>query len=119
MAGIWIRSQDRTRLEYCDSVYIDQNMNSQEFYRGNTFCFRIDTDNITWSIMAHDAATLGVYSSKEKAMKVMDDIQEVIMGCKLFLNTGNSNCNKITYINNNDTKVFQMPEDEDVIIEEK
>lgn len=106
MAGIWIRSQNKRYLEYCDAFCIVTPIDE--------FITPVEEQN-KYLIKTY-STTLGIYSSKEKAMKVMDDIQEVIMGCKLFLNTGNSNCNKITYINNNDMKVFQMPEDWDVIV---
>lgn len=109
MAGIWIRSQDKRCLEYCDAFRVVTPIDE--------FITPVEEQN-KYIIKAY-STTLGIYSSKEKAMKVMNDIQEVISSYKIWLDTANSICTKITYIDNKDTKVFQMPEDEDVIIEEK
>lgn len=80
MGGIWIRTQDRKFLIYCSSF----NMIMLPGYR---YC------------ISGNPHTLGVYSSEEKVMKVL---------------------NIITYLvkkNESGTIVYYMPKDEDVVLE--
>ena len=71
---MWVRSQDRKILTNIDDL-------------------AIDGDNQMWG----DCCLLGKYSSEEKALKVLDEIQELIYF--------NAKDNGFTY---------QMPQDEDV-----
>lgn len=58
--------------------------------------------------------TLGVYSSKEKALRVLDKIQKYI-GSERFYST-TKGISEQQSISSECTKVFQMPADEDVKI---
>lgn len=65
---MWIRNQDKTLLIKCDNFSIECYMKAK--------CFDIETIEI--STGKH--TTLGSYSTKEKALKVMDMIQKYIGG---------------------------------------
>lgn len=75
---MWIRSQDKRLLINVSNVYVGGMEDNVEIYQiGEQFNYQ-----------------LGRYSSLEKALKVLDDIQEF---------------NECTY-----SEMFQMPQDEDV-----
>lgn len=79
--GIWIRSQNKLKLTECKEIIIDQNDCFEYIFEG----YAID-----------DIPTiLGTYSTEEKAIKVLDMIQE--------------------HIATHSNKVFQMPQDEEVV----
>ena len=75
--GIWIRSQDKCKIGKCAEFYIDDS------YDGDY--------DIEWYSIDDTPIILGTYSTEEKAIKVLDMIQEHIE----------------THRNN----VFQMPRD--------
>ncbi|WP_419023100.1 hypothetical protein [Holdemanella sp.] len=79
---MWIRSQNN---------YILANVNSLRICKGDIDGFVYYSINGYYDRYEQE---LGIYSSKEKALKVLDDIQEF---------------NECTY-----SEMFQMPQDEDV-----
>lgn len=82
---MWIRSQDKMLLINCDNFSIE----------GYPKSFDIETIEAATG----NRTTLGAYSSKEKALKVLDMIQEVKV---------------IEHYNNIESVVFQMPQDSEV-----
>lgn len=85
---MWIRSQDRKILTKIDDLAID---GTNQIYG--------------------DCCLLGKYSSKEKALKVLDEIQKFISDkqyCAI------DNVTRKSYILNKGVHVFEMPKDEDV-----
>lgn len=85
---MWIRSQDKETLKNCETIYLDSNCISG---RGNTDKYSI----------------LGYYSTKEKALKVLDMIHNKII--ELDKNKFLGMTEQI-YIR----CVFQMPQDDEV-----
>lgn len=86
---MWIRSQDREDLINTDRVYysdVDKSLNS-------------------------DYTVLGMYSSKEKAMKVMDMIQNAITGTRFEFTDIVRDCDLAGIEIHN---VFNMPQDDEV-----
>lgn len=81
---MWIRNQDRTALLDCDNFEVESYSNAPHAV-------------VTLNNRTNITVDLGVYSSKEKALKVLDEIQELIYF--------NAKDNGFTY---------QMPQDEDV-----
>ena len=80
---MWIRSQDKEILIEANLVFIEE-------FNGN---FEVKK----WF---GDTLILGTYSTKEKAIKVLDMIQELIL---------------YTYYGGNEPKkLFQMPQDHEV-----
>lgn len=78
--GIWIRSQDKELIINCYALEIDLG-------DGKSIC--------------SNGYVLGTYSTKEKALKVLDMIQEFIKN--MYVGIGG-------YMG----KPFQMPDDEDI-----
>lgn len=99
---MWIRTQNN---------YILANVNSFRICKG-------DIDGcIYYSIHGHYdryEQELGEYSTKEKALKVLDKIQKYI-GSERFYST-TKGISEQQSISSECTKVFQMPQDEDVEI---
>lgn len=99
---MWIRSQNK---------YILANANS----------FRIRKDSIDdlvyYAINGHYdryKQELGIYSTKEKALKVLDEIQTSIMTEHQF-RIDELNCTR-NYFGKEYKEIYQMPQDEDVIV---
>ena len=88
---LWVRSQDRIKLIKVDEVKIET------VKGGNTFIYSHATD-------------LGTYKTKERALKVLDEIQKIIGWCQ-----NNMKC--VTAGDMNNLKgcfkdyVYEMPED--------
>ena len=88
---MWVRSQDKEELKKCKYYSIEQSVFGEDYVilvNGN-YCF-------------------GVYSSKEKSLKVLDLIQEKIL--EPIYENDLSCCEKGIYT----SKVFQMPQDDEV-----
>lgn len=90
---MWIRSQDNKALENCENICKDIDFK-------NNICISGITKNNTYSI-------LGYYSSEEKALKVLDMIEERIIKIDKTKFLGKE---EELYISN----VFQMPQDNEV-----
>nr|DAE25018.1 MAG TPA: hypothetical protein [Myoviridae sp. ct78050] len=97
---MWIRSQNN---------YILANVNSIRIYKG-------DLDGCAYySVQGHYdryEQDLGYYSTKEKALEVLDRIQKYI-GSERFYST-TKGISEQQAISSECTKVFQMPQDDDV-----
>lgn len=87
---MWIRSQDRKILTEIDDVEID---GANQIWGG---CY-----------------LLGKYSSEEKALIVLDEIQSVIRDKQFCVI---DKAPRGSYVLNKGVQVYQMPQDEDVIV---
>lgn len=90
---LWIRSQDKNNLIKVYDIWID-----------NTDMI----DKSCVSIMANSnfSFELGTYKSKERALEVLDEIQEYLKAPKVMINEfGN-----IDYLNV-DVKIYEMPKE--------
>ena len=77
--NLWVRSQDKRILQKVDNIFLDANYEDK----------RISTYD-------GDSITLGEYKTKERALEVLDEIQEYInFNIKLKL----------------ETCIYEMPED--------
>lgn len=94
---MWIRSQNREVLINANSVRFARESNSY---------------NILCDFYDGDYYYLGEYSTKEKALKVMDMIHDQIMLGSLKYEDIKSNDNTQQWLKSE--FVFQMPKDEDV-----
>lgn len=88
---MWIRSQDRKTLVNASDFRI------YEEHKGFSICARIDV--------------LGYYSTEEKAMKVMDMIQNAITGTRFEFTDIVRDCDLAGIEIHN---VFNMPKDDEV-----
>lgn len=91
---MWIRSQNRMQLQDVNRFVIEQ------------FEFGI--------YIVGDGCTLGVYSTKEKALKVLDEIQHSIMTEHQY-HTDEANCT-MRFFTKEYKEIYQMPQNEEVEI---
>lgn len=96
---MWIRSQSKKSLLNVNQVVINNTKDESEYYIHGYSERGIDI--------------LGVYSTEEKALKVLDEIQDAIedTGYYRIDNIGHG-----TYVLVKGVQVYQMPQDEDVKI---
>ena len=91
---MWIRSQNRMQLQDVNRFVIEQ--------------FEIGI------YIVGNGCTLGIYSTKEKALKVLDEIQTSIRTEHEFCTEDvNSNCIG-KYFTKEWKEIYQMPQDEEV-----
>lgn len=88
---MWIRSQNKLTLQNVKRFVIEQ--------------FKIGI------YIVGDGCTLGVYSTKEKALKVLDEIQRAVGSAKVYSTNRASNGHSMS---NEYVMVYRMPADEDV-----
>lgn len=101
--GIWIRSQDKCRMGKCAEFYIDDSYDGDYDIEG----YSIDDTPII----------LGTYSTEEKAIKVLDMIQEHIESNKSEFWNRNYGEEWGGSIVTHSNDVFQMPRD--IIIDDE
>lgn len=89
---MWIRSQNRMQLLDLNRFVIEQ------------FEFGI--------YIVGNGCTLGIYSTKEKALKVLDEIQTSIMTEHQY-HTDEANCT-MRFFTKEYKEIYQMPKDKDV-----
>ena len=93
---MWIRSQNKRILSNVDEVlvtFVDENK-----------CF-------ISGFWGTGSDTLGVYSTKEKALKVLDEIKDAIEDT-FYYNIENLGCG--SYALKKGCEIYEMPQDEDV-----
>lgn len=95
---MWIRSQDRKRLVNTNHVNIRE--------------LDILRTNVIDAYFGQSMYLIGEYSTKEKAMKVMDMIHDQIMLGSLKYEDVKSNDNNQQWLKSE--FVFQMPKDEEM-----
>lgn len=89
---MWIRGQNKLTLQNVNRLVIEQ--------------FEIGI------YIVGNGCTLGIYSTKEKALKVLDEIQTCIMTEHRFY-TEDVNCIG-KYFTKEYKEIYQMPQDEEV-----
>ena len=94
---MWIRSQNKKILSKVNEVLICTMDDNKYFIEG------------FWD---RGSDTLGIYSSEEKALKVLDEIQRIIEypGSSLISPTALQNYYRLSSTG----QIYQMPQDEDV-----
>lgn len=97
---MWIRSQSKKVLLNVNQVVINNTKDESEYYIHGYSERGIDI--------------LGVYSTEEKALKVLDEIQTSIMTEHQF-RIDELNCTR-NYFGKEYKEIYQMPKDEDVEI---
>lgn len=89
---MWIRGQNKLTLQNVNRLVIEQ--------------FEIGI------YIVGNGCTLGIYSTKEKALKVLDEIQHSIMTEHQY-HTDDANCTR-RFFTKEWKEIYQMPQDEDV-----
>lgn len=97
--GIWIRSQNKQRLSFCIEFYLQEKLRSSYAVIG---CSKNSNGHI-----------IGTYSTKEKALKVLDIIQKHIENVNYFedARVGSDYAGVIAFPN---FEVFQTPQNDAV-----
>lgn len=95
---MWIRNQGRTILMDCDSFAVEDHSGKY--------------DVIILNCRTSISISLGMYSTKEKALKVLDEIQTCIMTEHQFC-TEDVNCIG-KYFTKEWKEIYQMPQDWEV-----
>lgn len=96
---MWIRSQSKKVLLNVNQVVINNNKDKSEYY--------------IYGYSERGIDILGFYSTQDKTLKVLDEIQKVISDKQLRV------IDKApfgSYVLNKGVQVYQMPQDEDVKI---
>lgn len=94
--GIWIRSQNKEKLINVNKIEIEYTDVAMDKTQLKSIEYAIWGDNVK----------LGIYSTKEKALKVLDEIQECIEANNSHHNSQWDSTPHLVY------NVFQMPQDE-------
>ena len=94
--SIWVRSQDKEFLMKVDNINLGLDVDTNEPTRIFTF-----VDGTVTSF------TLGTYKSKERALEVLDEIQNKIEGKRVLIDAYGG----IEIKKKDNNKVYQMPEE--------
>ena len=94
---MWIRSQNKKSLLNVNQVVTIPSVDKSKYFICNS--------------LEKESVTLGVYSTEEKVLKVLDEIQDAIedTGYYRIDNIGNG-----TYALGKGVQVYQMPQDDEV-----
>ena len=93
---MWIRSQDGKSLTDCDSFAVERFFEQYQV--------------VTLSSRSGISVALCIYSSEEKALRVLDEIQAIIES-KQFCVVDNVDLRN--YVLHNGVQVYQMPQNEE------
>lgn len=98
---LWIRSQDREKLLKCNDIAISNNMiNEIETIRFKGYKIVGYFDKNT------EYEDLGIYETKERALEVLNEIQEAKLGNFHYRCTRN-----VKVSSKEDTIIYEMPKD--------
>ena len=76
---LWIRSQDRESLVKVDNLYISV---------GNYICYYVEKGKEVPNTYFRPSGELGRYATKERALEVLNEIQELLMPKIVFKDEG-------------------------------
>lgn len=93
---MWIRSQNRKSLTDCDSFAVERFFEQYQV--------------VTLSSRSGISVALGIYSSEEKALRVLDEIQDYIEDVQ---NCTIDNMGRGFFVLNKRTQIYEMPADEE------
>lgn len=94
---MWIRSQDRRSLSNVNQVLISNTPDESKYY--------------IYGFLERGRDILGVYSSEEKALKVLDEIRNELNDARYYEIENNG---RGMYTLDTGVRVYTMPDDEDV-----
>ena len=67
---LWIRSQDKNSLKKVENIYIEKIEKDFDSWIGNTYSRPY--------VITCDCGNLGFYATKERALEVLDEIQNIL-----------------------------------------
>ena len=71
--NLWIRSQDKKRLLKCDCLKVEYQTAIIQ-----TDLYKRHCEPIGW-VIENNSILIGIYKTKERALEVLDEIQDVLM----------------------------------------
>ena len=92
--NLWIRSQDKHKMLKCELLKYEEYEES--------FGIRGFTSSDNW--------TIGYYNTKERALEVLDEIQQRLINLQLVSLEEKGQARKDAVINDNLKCVYEMPE---------
>lgn len=93
---MWIRSQNRKSLTDCDSFAVERFFEQYQV--------------VTLSSRSGISVALGIYSSEEKALRVLDEIKDAIEDT-FYYNIENLGCG--SYALKKGCEIYEMPQNEE------
>ena len=127
---MWIRSQAKNRLIYAKDIDYDYDEREVREKTGKTIKvrgFKMPETKVVNTVEEHwilvNGVRVALYSSKDKALKVLDMIQMCINGemvfnleyFKKFINMDMSVLTSREFVREMQRHVFQMPQDDEVV----
>ena len=76
---LWIRSQDRGSLVKVDNLYVSV---------GNYICYYVEKGKEIPNTYYRPSGELGRYKTKERALEVLDEIQNILKPQSIIKNSG-------------------------------
>lgn len=93
---LWIRSQDKRSLVKVDNLYVSV---------GNYICYYVEKGKEIPNTYYRPSGELGRYESEERALEVLDEIQDIIISTSIIPLENND------AITCGSAKVYEMPEE--------
>jgi len=96
---LWIRSQDRNNLKKVNNIYVEEITKDYDSWVGNIYSqpYVITSDN----------GNLGFYGTKDRALEVLDDIEDKLINCT-FAKKQNGLGEVLDFMPN-PTYIYEMP----------
>ena len=95
--ALWIRSQDGSQLISTNNIFVRKYSTGENNTKHKITCI----DNKLY----RGWCNLGLYETKERALEVLDDIQDLLMG------DIENHINKFDIYNGKNIKVYNMPKE--------
>lgn len=94
---LWIRSQDKSSIVKVDNLYVSV---------GNYICYYVEKGKEVPDTYYRPSGELGRYKTKERALEILDEIQEAQLGNYHYRCPSN-----VKVSNNENTIVYEMPKE--------
>ena len=94
---LWIRSQDKSSIVKVDNLYVSV---------GNYICYYVEKGKEVPGTYYRPSGELGRYKTKERALEILDEIQEAQLGNYHYRCPSN-----VKVSNNENTIVYEMPKE--------
>lgn len=94
---LWIRSQDKSSIVKVDNLYVSV---------GNYICYYVEKGKEVPDTYYRPSGELGRYKTKERALEILDEIQEAQLGNYYYRFPSN-----VKVSNNENTIVYEMPKE--------
>lgn len=94
---LWIRSQDKSSIVKVDNLYVSV---------GNYICYYVEKGKEAPDTYYRSSGELGRYETKERALEVLDEIQDELIGSDFMPIEKNEE----VVLTCGSAKIYEMPE---------